>query len=156
MNNWNHGIKYSIKAVSSYSFLNKVFDSPQLKIDSQLIAKRGESRVLPFIITIQYITNIGNIEDSIFEFLPGLTRAITAIVNIPEEYKYRMKVDNPNDSILQVTASTFKVIRKVTPININNRNIIDGDTINNNNYLKDNESANDVNIVFNGITRNDG
>jgi hypothetical protein len=147
MNNWNRGIKYSVK--NSYSFLNKVFDSPQLKITSQLIAKRGESRVLPITVTIEYVTDIGNIEDSVFEILPGLDKAITTILYIPQEYPYRMKIDNPNTSVVQVTADTLKVVRKVTPIAINNRNIINGDTITNNNYLSEKDSKdNDVNIVF--------
>jgi hypothetical protein len=152
MNNWNKSTIQSIKF--SYSFLNKLFDSPSLRINSKVVSYKND-RVVPFLLTVSYDSDIGNFEDSVFEFLPGENKFITEIINVPREYPYRIKIDNPGNYVLQISVDTIKSERIAFPVNVARNNNYQINQINNIISTPDKEKKdNDVNIVFTNTPTN--
>jgi hypothetical protein len=103
---WNRTIKRTIG--KRYLFENQIYDSLFLRVESVAATAKSLDSIRPITLTVSYIDGF---EDEVFSIVPGIKKPLTEFVTISKPVSYKLNIQNPNKSSIQVTVSTIKKLK---------------------------------------------
>lgn len=108
--NWQPSITRSIRGNSSYGFLNQVFnaDIDKLKIETSIINKSRQAKILDSILTVIYQENI---DDDIFSIPVGDAKPLIRVIENIKSFPFKLLFRNPNLSPLRLIVQKPNLVR---------------------------------------------
>jgi hypothetical protein len=104
--NWKPSIARSIG--KSHNFLNQLFESDSLRVESIIINPSYQVQINPLTLTVVYTENV---EDDVFYIYPGDKNSLIQIIQNLKPFKFKLFLSNPNKSAISITVSLPKTTR---------------------------------------------